>query len=219
MSQFLSLSAFLCFAGFGAAHADVMLGNLSGSLDNDQSHPNGTTLKAVGFTTPGSAYVLDSVVLRIDELNASNLYLPVLTLDSNASGKPGAVLDTFTSPTPVLGVQNLTLSPTSSFTLQAGQTYWLVLGSTNTTTSSDFQWLGTTAGDYPTGLAVSSEFLRSGDSGQTWGASSTINELQVNVTPVPEARTWALMIAGFAATGAALRRKRRGVLAGCEGGW
>ena len=169
------------------ASADVLISNLPGT-DNTYTSINGAggslDSKAAGFIMPaGTDYNLDHVTLRLRIQDAAND--PSVAIWSDSSGTPGSVLITLTDPVFTVGViADYEFTPPSPFTLQASQTYWIVVY--NESTGSDsFHWMASSPGQTPTGLATSAGYLFDYGPPPPVSPSSTINSYQVDGTLVP----------------------------------
>lgn len=159
---------------------------------------DGSRTKGVGFAMPGGLdYTLDSVTLRLDITSVD--IAPLVEIFSDAGGAPGASLTTLMNPGSFsLGIDDYAFTPTSSFTLEADQSYWVVASSTLGT----YNWKASSPSETPTGLAT--------HIGATFGAyppvgsSSILTTYFVDATVVPAPGSLALLgLAGLAA-----RRRR-----------
>jgi hypothetical protein len=104
------------------ARADIIIGNLPEN-DGDVTFLGGSgASKGMGFTMTGS-YLLTSVTLRLD---ASAGTATVRLLDS-VGGLPTNTLLTFNRPSFGSGAQSYVFTPSHTFSLVNGTTYWLVL--------------------------------------------------------------------------------------------
>jgi hypothetical protein len=179
--------------------ADTIISNSPG---NDGSQTAGindaTRTKGMGFTMPGGLdYTLDAVSLRLD-LTSTDVS-PLVEIYSDAGGVPGASLTTLVNPGSFgLGIADYSFTPSGSFTLEAGQSYWVVASSTLGT----YSWKASSPSETPTGLAT--------HLGATFGAyppsssSGILTTYFVDATVVPAPGSLALLgLAGLAA-----RRRR-----------
>lgn len=186
--------------------ADI-LSNLPG---NDASSTalstTGTNAKAAAFTMPGTAYTLDSVVLRLGNFESADTLL--LEIRNDAGGNPGStVLATFTSPTGQ-GASTLdyTFTPTTTFTLSSSTNYWLVAAVSN----GSVAWRANNPGIAPTGVATYNGIKSTNNNGTSWASSTTINSFSITGTAVPEPSTVilsGLAVSAIAATSYFRRRK------------
>jgi hypothetical protein len=132
---------------------------------------------AMGFT-PSVTATLSQIDFAISFILGPTNSV-TLSLSQDASGVPGAVIQSWT----VTGLPNAGSSTTTSFntvdgsgeTLTAGQLYWLVASAPTTTQDG---WNETTSGD--TGLLA-----QSNDSGATWNPSTTTTQGAFDVLGVP----------------------------------
>lgn len=185
-----------------SAHALAQTTIISNHPGNDGSQTaginDGTRTKGVGFAMPGgSDYTLDAVTLRLDITSVDTV--PLVEIFSDAGGAPGASLTTLMNPGSFgLGIDDYAFTPTSSFTLEADQSYWVVASSTLGT----YSWKASSPSVTPTGLAT--------HLGATFGAyppvgsSSILTTYFVDATVVPAPGSLALL--GLA--GLAVRRRR-----------
>lgn len=159
---------------------------------------DGSRTKGMGFSMPGGLdYTLDSVTLRLDITTTD--VSPLIEIYSDAGGVPGASLTTLMNPGSFgLGIDDYAFTPTSSFTLEADESYWIVASSTLGT----YSWKASSPSETPTGLAS--------HVGATFGAyppsssSGILTTYFVDATIVPAPGSLALLgLAGLAA-----RRRR-----------
>jgi hypothetical protein len=180
-----------------AANAFTLIGNYPPTNDGTQSATlNDLRVKAMAFTMPGTTYALQDVTLRLrSSLGAS----PLVTIRGGGAN-PGGVLATLTGG-PVGALGDYTYTPTSALTLLAGQQYWLVVGGAGSTGSVD--WMASSPGITPTGLATHSGNLFTTNGGTSWTTSSIVNTYQVNAVPEPAT------LAALGVGALALIRRRR----------
>jgi hypothetical protein len=101
-------------------------------------------------------------------------------------------------------VYDVTLTGLSSTMLTAGDTYVLTLGNGNDSLGDQIVTWDVNDGPASCGFAVSG--VDQGDCGGSGGEAFTLSTSSVSSAPEPA--TWALMLAGFAGLGAALRSRR-----------
>ena len=159
---------------------------------------------AVCFTTDGSAYQLDSVILNLSLSSGDSSDLSVGLYDDSGS-LPGASLGRLTNPSSIEGQDNYTFS-TTGLTLAPDTTYWIVAEPLSemevgwADTLSNWGWACADTGSY--GL---------------WGpwepgqdAYGSTPSLVVNgTTAIPEPSTFSLLTLGFVALLGSLRLRRR----------
>lgn len=216
MKQFTSALLFAtCTAT--TSQAAIVIGNLS-SFTND----NGTASavvgtgsgKAIGFTMGADSYTIDSVLLRLRDVgNNLSTDLPLITIwTSNGTSPVAQVGDILTNPvsfTPASAV-NYTFTTAATITLEANQSYFLVVRGNNSATN--FNWLNGSPTVAPTGIA-SSAIGRFGTAQPVpnWtSSSSNFNWFQINgtvVSAIPEPSSFALF-AGAAGLGLVATRRR-----------
>lgn len=187
------------------SRANVVIGNLAGTHNNNNFSNVGQGLTAaMGFTTGSSSISLTDVELVLT-LQAPASDAPLLQLRSNASGAPGVSLLTFTNPTLSSGTDlTYTFTPSSAFTLQANTTYWLYLTSSSST-GAYFEWAGGNPAVTPTG------------SGATYSGTTTgvVDNFQIDGQPavlVPEPSTLFIVVATAPLSGLGFwcfKRRRR----------
>jgi len=153
----------------------------------------GTYAKAVGFTMGGQSYGLDSVTLRLMEQVGSSSTLSVELFGGTSSTLSGPALVGF-NPAPIPSVAgNVTFTPTTSFVLQAGASYWLEV-SGQSDTLNGIVWYASNPGVSPTGVATSAGALFTDQLGSQSALepSSIMNTFQVmgssevGITSIPE---------------------------------
>jgi len=209
-----SIARLAVLAGVTAAmmmpvHADVLVSNTAQPL-------RGTTVisaspldqfAAQSFSTDANAYQLNSIDLVLGNQTADSL--PFATLHADVAGSVGGVLTSFGvsgigSGTPSLVMLMAVGSP---LTLAPSTTYWIVLGEAGTG-SFGFSYA---QGNSQVGPGSLGAYRYSVDAGLTWGSAGTDDPhlLGVNVTPVPEPSTYALMLMGLLGIGIGGRAYRQ----------
>ena len=137
--------AIVGFLSSERAQAGTIISNLAGTSTTASGFvgDNGSSLnirQAVGFTTAaGRAMSLDNIVMRLKNVDTTDDAL--IHLFSDSSG-PNSALLTFTDPANTAAIANHTLTPTSSFTLAASTTYWIVATNLNASSPATFTWVG-----------------------------------------------------------------------------
>jgi len=129
------------------------------------------------FLTGNSSLALSRIIVALG--GASGTFTATADLVNNNSGLPGStVLTGFTVPTIPSGVADLTLTPTSSVTLQANTDYWFVLSASG---SGSFQW------EYTSTLSSSfPNYAVSMDNGATWATGTPAGPFLLEAdTPEP----------------------------------
>ncbi len=179
--------------------ADTIISNSPGNDGTQTAGINdGTRTKGMGFTMPGGLdYTLDLVSLRLDITTTD--VSPLVEIYSDAGGVPGSSLTTLINPGSfALGINDYAFTPSGAFTLEAGQSYWVVASSTLGT----YSWKASSPSETPVGMAT--------HLGATFGAyppsssSSILTTYFVDATVVPAPGSLALL--GLA--GLAVRRRR-----------
>jgi hypothetical protein len=198
---------FLLLGVAGSARADIIISNLPGNdgaatwLNAPSGGNNGGTAfdsKAAGFTLPagGDGFSLTSAQLRLNFFDTASV--PVIALYNDVGGNPTSPLFTFTNPPFHVGTDTFTFLPPSPFTLQPGNTYWLV-ASNAATVADSFQWLENDPPITPTGIATSAGFRFdfTGPAPQA-GGDTFFDSFQINgsLDVVPEPSTLALLTLG-----------------------
>jgi hypothetical protein len=157
----VTLLAFLSGPDVRAASI-VVIGNYPQSNDGTLSAVaslDGTFAKAVGFTMGEQSYDLASVTLRLMEQAGSNSMLSVALFRGTPADPSGPALVRFDSPTIPSLASDVTFTPTTSFELQAGSTYWLEV-SGKSDTLNGIVWYASRPGLTPAGLAATSAGAR-----------------------------------------------------------
>jgi hypothetical protein len=212
------LLAFALAFTLPSLQATIIYGNLSALTNggnNTQIEGTNGVGKAVGFTMGDTSYDLTSVTLRLFAAGDNALDKPLITLWTSDGNKPVAqVGDTFTNPvsyTPTVST-NYTFTPVAPITLDANQSYFVVVRGIDATTS--FQWLAGTTSIPPTGVAATSGIYRFGLNTSVpnyTGSSSVLNWFQIDgtaISNIPEPSTYAAL-AGIAMLGLAFHRRPR----------
>ncbi|MBL8773944.1 MAG: PEPxxWA-CTERM sorting domain-containing protein [Phenylobacterium sp.] len=183
-----------------AARADVLLSNLAEDL-RSTSPLSDALWAAQAFTNDGESHVLTSIRAVVGDASGD----PDAFAELRAGSPTGALLTTFALPAlgGALGVRSFT--PLVSVTLDPGETYVFVLG----VTGGGFGW-SYAEGNGQVGTGSFGAYYYSEMQGADWTNFGGDNPffMEVNVSgAVPEPAAWALMILGFSATGAMLRRR------------
>lgn len=199
---------------------------VNSGLDGGSSGPLGATGKAVVFSTSTQAYTLDSATVRLNlpsttsatHLNAS-LYAGTFTEFS--SWRPaGAPLVTFTFPTiETTGVQNVTLVPSTPYTLAANTVYFFVIWGSGSATGVSWSYntdapaseTGFTFPDVRTTTGVQyGWFNGSGNTlsdPTTWTSDTGVyNDFQLQGTLIPEPSS-AVLLSSLGVLGLVRRRR------------
>lgn len=176
-----------CVSWSTPAAADVLISNHPGN-DGTATSLNGAggsiDSKAVGFTMPaGMDYFLDQITLRLTINDAAND--PSVAIWSDVGGAPSAALVTLTNPTFAVGAAaDYVFVPSSQFTLQAGQTYWIMVYNQSAGADS-FLWMASSPAQTPSGSATHVGYLFSYTLPPPTGTSSTFNTYLLEGTTVP----------------------------------
>jgi len=167
---------------------------LSGAASAD-----GEELIAVSFT-PSANYDLTKILVALSFYSGTNNGAYV-TLNSDNSGSPGAVIESWTlSKLPVLGsastiTAHQTLTSAPDVLLSSGSTYWIVAGPDSSGTSDTIDgWNFNSTGATGT-VAYSFD-------GTTWtsdGSPYILPAFKVKGTPVPEPPTFTMLGLALAA--------------------
>jgi len=168
----------------------------SGSLDLTGLTMNNSATSGNGWVFPGGAY------MKVGSGSAVLAQGVGITGPSNYGTSPHSLVNADSNAGAIVGINMQSASNLTRFIfVPQGYVSGADLGtSTSIYDNKTLSYLGLTAGNSYT---------------WTWAADSfTINILSAAPTPsVPEPATWAMMIAGFGAMGAALRRRRDPALA------
>jgi|SRR5271165_4115345 len=184
------------------SRADLVIGNLPPDNDLNASLIGFGQTATMGFTMGSSSYALTDAELRLGLIDPSST-APLLQLWSNASGKPGTSLLTFTNPSLSTSPHTYTFAPSTAFTLQSNTTYWLDLTSSSTT-GAFFLWLGSNPAVTPTGSGAT--FFG------TTNANGVLDSFQVDGILVPEPSTLFIVAATAPLSGLGFwcfKRRRR----------
>ena len=115
------------------------------------------------------------------------------------------MLTTFALPSFTGALSARTFMPLSAVTLDPGATYVFILGATGGGVGWSYA-----EGNGQIGTGTFGPYVYSEDQGANWdfsGGEANPFYMEVNVAGVPEPAAWALMILGFGAAGAMLRRR------------
>lgn len=184
----------------GQAGADILISNLPGNDGSQTAGINASSrTKGMGFEMPaGTDYFLDEVILRLD-ISDVNI-VPMIEIFDDSGGVPGSSLTVLDNPGSFsLGIDNYSFTPSGSFTLQAGESYWIVASSAVGT----YSWKASSPSQTPTGIAT--------HTGATFGAypprstSSILTTYEMVGTVVPAPGALAVLSLG----GLAVARRRR----------
>jgi hypothetical protein len=133
----------------------------------------------------GQSDVLASVTLRLVEQVGSNSTLSVALYGGTPANPSGPVLAGFDSPSIPSIAGDVTFTPTTSLTLQAGATYWLEV-SGQSDTLNGIVWYASHSGVLPTGVAATSAGYLFTDQlgvGSALESSNVLNTFQVTGSP------------------------------------
>ena len=208
--QALSLCCALSFTGIPDTRAAVMVSNLNEQALNDDGWgvlPSQWTGMSFTVGNASPLWNLDSVDIRAFRGGLGNDFN--VTLHEDAGGLPGAPVVILLGPDPQASpiVDNYNYSPTAATALNAGATYWITVSSL----AGNYAWVFTdplSTNDTGTdGWGIGDNVVFSTNQGATWQAYSYEPSMfAVHATAVPEPS--AILIAGLAAAGLRLRRRR-----------
>lgn len=170
----------------------ILIGNLSAYTNdtNLAAYKAGTTSvgKAIGFTMGSTDYNLDSVTLRLFAVAGA---IPLVEIWSgNATNITGtSALLTLTNPgtLPTTYTNGVFTAPTT-FTLTAGNTYYVVLRETGGTANLLWSYDGTAAVTGEPGVSTVKRLIgMDAGSPNTWTTNSGVNNwFEIGVSAVPE---------------------------------
>jgi len=199
----------LAVVGVAATAQAQFIGNITGN----PSTSLGTIItgeqarsKAVGFTVPaGPGYSLDGVRMLLDfDSPTTPGGTPEVSIWSGAAA-PTSQLTSLTPTTPVgSGVGVFSFSPSSTFIMNGGETYWVLINGAAGNTGQ-FYWLTESPTVEPTGDATFVGYRFSSTTTPPTGTSSVFNAFSVSATLIPAPASLALLgLGGLVAT----RRRR-----------
>ena len=167
-------------AGSTSARGAIVLSSNLASASDGTSAVTGSSYLASSFSTDGSAYLLNSVGLLLQNSSAGKAELD---LYSDGGLQPGTLLATLNAPTTyttTLATNTFTAGTGSAFKLAANTTYWVVLKALG----GEFDW-SYTGVDTGTGAGFSESWDSSDDAGVSWfNFSSEPNQLSVTATAI-----------------------------------
>jgi hypothetical protein len=179
-----------------------------GSADAASAAFDVTTWRAAGFRVTGSSQVnLSSIAMDLNGTVAGTVNVRLFA--DNAS-KPGTPLGRISDIPLNAGASGIFEAPSDTvFTLDPGSVYWVTVRMRPSTGAGTW---GTQASFTETpfqgsGLTLTGG-LTSANSGSTWATWSEIPGLKLDIVPVPEPGTMALIGIGALALGLQLRKKR-----------
>jgi hypothetical protein len=182
-----------------AANATVLYNNVgAGSSGTDSAGTFGPL--ADSFSTGGSSFDLNAVTVIVDGAADGGSFQVSLLSDNSTS--PGTVIAT-TGPISDSTLPGTLTAETFGLTavLSPDTRYWIEISSAvGVSTSLNWSWSLDTSG-----TGVGSEFYSN-----TFGVFSNVGgPYQMLISDAPEAPVWAMLLLGFGALGAAMRRRTR----------
>ena len=175
---------------------------------------SGTSYPFASFTAMLAMVTIDSP----DYLQTEQVHAAIF---ADGGGRPGTmVADLGTlvlTPLQPIGspfaAQAVTWSAATSVVLQGGNTYWF--GLNDASQYSEFgdplaHWslLASGGSTLPTGAETLAGYRITNDGGANWTTSGFYNAMSIEVTPVPEPHSVALMLAGLGIVAAAVSRRK-----------
>jgi hypothetical protein len=139
------------------AEAAYFIGNLDGNDGTDSPNLTGGRIKAMGFTlAAGNNYLLTDAILRL-RIKGDGVEPTIQIWSNGGSNVPTTLLATLTDP-PIPKVSSIigdiSFAPSSPLTLAGGASYWLVASDTINTSPTTYDWMASSSGITPTGLAT-----------------------------------------------------------------
>jgi hypothetical protein len=196
-----------------SAFATLIIGNFPPSNDDSASTiaaSTGSLSKAAGFTMGANNFELDSATLRL-RVNDVNATMSLGLYGDGGAGAVGPELLSFSIPTLVAGIADITFTSAAAFVLQANTTYWLTASGASPT-ANGIQWLASNPGITPTGPAATNAGYAFNSTGglPPTSASSILNTYRIDGTAVPVPTTLALFGLGLVGFGWSSRKKAQG---------
>ena len=211
----LLFAAVAALAFAAPAPAAVIIGNLPPTNDGAGTSVASAVSqqKAVVFTTGGTGFTVDNVILRLSNYNtvAGDVAQVGFFLDNGSGTNTGAQVGSFLT-APASGSNatgDFTFLPAGPLTLAANTTYWLLVDSS----PGDFIWRASDPGLTATGPGATFVANRfSTNNGASYGPPDTFfNSFQINGTQaaadIPEPTT--LAVFGLLAAGGMAARRRK----------
>lgn len=202
----LPLVAFLSLGGLSSLHAATT----SNLTFPDGSWPGDTVTSTVylasSFTTnsASTSYRLDSVTVNMGAaITAGGGF--ILQIRSNSGSQPGSLVAQLTGEVnPSSGLH--TYTPTTTITLNANTTYWVVAGVASGT--GEFRWLAAANNNQTGDWTIGNNIGFGTNSGTTWSMQGFPPSLfSVSATVVPEPGAF-MLIALAGGIGTTVRRRR-----------
>ncbi|MFG0283588.1 MAG: choice-of-anchor R domain-containing protein [Phycisphaerales bacterium JB039] len=161
-----------------AASADVVISNFSAGVGVGTAFGSGSTTmyKAYGFLMGDTAHELDAVVLS---MNFSSATAPLIEVSIwSGATSPDVKLITLDNPAPLSGQGDFSFTPPSTFTLEAGESYWVYVSPVTTGAGDSYTWDGSSPSTDPFGPAATTiGYIFNGS------PSTFRNRLEVQGTP------------------------------------
>lgn len=203
-SNLLAAGALLLATHFARADG-TLLGNLNDS-DANQGMVTSSTMRAVTFTTSGSAFTISSVTFRLSNyISATDE--AIVTLNLGTTDEPGAVVGSFLAPESTLNdPDNFVFTAEGDITLTANTLYWLVIAAGNNTDT--FSWVRADPAETPTGVFTFGEQMIRDSEGAWSEGESGPHTFAVNGAVVPEPAAVFFTGIGFTIALLAARRRR-----------
>lgn len=189
-----------------AAHADTLVDNLSQPY-NATTTVTSVLWSAQSFVTGSDAVRLLSIEIPIGE----SLGGPSIFAELHADAGPmqvGAMLTSFVLPEVSAGaleIELLPTMPTRELDLAPDTIYWVVLGVVG---AGSFGW-SYAQGNASSGPGSLANYSYSSDGGSSWLTFGNDDpyHIRVNVSPIPEPGSAALLFSGLLAIGSLYRRR------------
>ena len=202
---FIPTRLLITFAACAVLSSAITLtDNLSKTTESTE-FVGGDTWIAATFSTDNANYQISSAALLLSTPGSSTAKLD---LYSTASGQPGTLLSTLTSPASFPSGPAAVSFAGSSYILAPNSTYWLVLKAT----SGEFDW-SWTSDNTGTGVGFLAQWAATDDAGGSWfTATSEPMQLRVLADPVnaviPEPASFTLAALSMAGVIGMLRMRK-----------
>jgi PEP-CTERM motif len=142
----------------------------------------------MGFTlAAGNNYLLTDAILRL-RIKGDGVEPTIQIWSNGGSNVPTTLLATLTDP-PIPNVSSIiddiSFAPSSPLTLAGGASYWLVASDAINTSPTTYDWMASSSGITPTGLATHLGSLFGTKGISSLKSSATLSSYEIDATIIP----------------------------------